>query len=812
LWPATLFSLLILSLFCWFLHWFLNVPFFSQLRMHRHNFGWVALPLASTALIILSMTIFPGRFSSFLRRPLILRVLSAALALVAIGALTKLALLPLVYLFILITGVVLCSCLGVSTLCTKLLQKTDAQSGVKKPDSNQEFALKMLRLEFTHSVLVAAYTAAIIAFMFCPAGPGDWIGSWLTSSAHNAHMLFYPEEFGTDGKIATIPGNDGAELSPVSGPVEGPDVARKDLRDAADFALTMKVVVSLFLLVVSFPAVHKVILALTVFVQRLSLKPEAARVSEALVDAWRIRWKRIVLQEEHPFLTNAARSFWWLLACYLLVFLGIALAPGKLGMGIINWLDASLIDAGFDKLSLLSMPNLRTFVAALIAMYAAVPLAVTSCVFLPQRKPKELSFCSEALLVPSGVRRLRAWADVRQVEITGKAGSRRLRIKFRSGGSFSRAIAGMAESDLNVLLTAIDEYADDCIFSEDVLAFRQELGKHDAKNADKLGNPRESKKHSSTIFVPLRSGQQVGEGKIRIVRQLSSRSLTATYLVRLDRRLAILKQFVLPADNELMKTRKSRFIREYELLKALEHPRIARVLDVFDEGDSTFLLLEHANGQDLDSLVRDLGQRSESAVVEWAGQLCGILEHLHNREPAIVHRDLTPDNIVLCDDGQVRIIDFGAAQQFVEGVTGTLIGKQCYVAPEQLRGQASRRSDIYSLGGTMHFLLTGREPLPLSACSPLEFAKVSPWLDELVKACTAFEEDARPQSVEEVMKILEARGSLKPPLPEPVPSALSAFRDVQQESSGDLASSGEAETIQLGKREMEEEIIIRHEK
>ncbi|HMP54423.1 MAG TPA: hypothetical protein PKD05_22950, partial [Candidatus Melainabacteria bacterium] len=91
-----------------------------------------------------------------------------------------------------------------------------------------------------------------------------------------------------------------------------------------------------------------------------------------------------------------------------------------------------------------------------------------------------------------------------------------------------------------------------------------------------------------------------------------------------------------------------------------------------------------------------------------------------------------------------------------EGVTGTMIGKQTYVSPEQLRGEADRRSDIYSFGCLLHFLLTGRDPVALSASSPSSFLECSEELDALVRECTAFDADERPQSFEEILSRLNA--------------------------------------------------------
>src|SRR5207237_6197438 len=118
--------------------------------------------------------------------------------------------------------------------------------------------------------------------------------------------------------------------------------------------------------------------------------------------------------------------------------------------------------------------------------------------------------------------------------------------------------------------------------------------------------------------------------------------------------------------------------------------------------------------------IRQNGAQKETTVLKWAAEVAEILTYLHKRNPPIIHRDLTPDNLVLKNEGTVHLIDFGAANQFVGTATGTLVGKQAYIAPEQLRGKADLQSDLYSLGGTLHYLLTGKDPIPLMVAHPNE--------------------------------------------------------------------------------------------
>jgi len=217
----------------------------------------------------------------------------------------------------------------------------------------------------------------------------------------------------------------------------------------------------------------------------------------------------------------------------------------------------------------------------------------------------------------------------------------------------------------------------------------------------------------------------------------------------------VIKQFVIPEESQLAQRARDAFAREYSILEKIDHPGPAKVIERFEEGRSTYLVLEHIKGIDLRSLVESRGPRNEKTVWKWLAQLCEQLQYLHEQDTPILHRDLTPDNIMLDENGNIRIIDFGAAHEFMENITGTLIGKQAYIAPEQLRGKATRASDIYSLGQMMFFLLTGRDPRALNQSELLKSGiQVSHKMDNLVSRCTAFGESDRIHSVEQLLALI----------------------------------------------------------
>ena len=166
--------------------------------------------------------------------------------------------------------------------------------------------------------------------------------------------------------------------------------------------------------------------------------------------------------------------------------------------------------------------------------------------------------------------------------------------------------------------------------------------------------------------------------------------------------------------------------REAAVLQKLDHPQIPDYLDYFyedAEGDRRFYLVQElVEGRSLAELVRRGRRSRERDVIDIARQILRILEYLHGLEPPVIHCDIKPQNILRQPDGTLYLVDFGAVQETYRTTIarGTFVGTLGYMPPEQFGGKAQPASDLYALGATLLFGLTGRSPADL----PQKYMKI----------------------------------------------------------------------------------------
>ncbi len=176
---------------------------------------------------------------------------------------------------------------------------------------------------------------------------------------------------------------------------------------------------------------------------------------------------------------------------------------------------------------------------------------------------------------------------------------------------------------------------------------------------------------------------------------------------------------VLPRTRVKDATYLARFQLEAKAIASLNHPNIVSAYDIDNEGDTHYIVMEYVQGVDLQVLVRRDGPRSPAEAALLLAQAADGLQHAHER--GVIHRDVKPANILLDTNGRIRLLDMGlalVAAQDEESLTvvhnENVLGTADYLAPEQALNshKVDHRADIYGLGCTLYFLLTGKPPFP----------------------------------------------------------------------------------------------------
>ena len=278
-------------------------------------------------------------------------------------------------------------------------------------------------------------------------------------------------------------------------------------------------------------------------------------------------------------------------------------------------------------------------------------------------------------------------------------------------------------------------------------------------------------------------GQTVG--KYRILSPLGSGGFGSVYLAEdtwIDKKVAIKVPHRQNLDfGELL--------REPRLLASLSHPNIVTVLTAEKQDDVFFIVMEYVPGDTLEAVIERDGSLDLGRALDFTCQICNAMDHAHKQ--GIIHRDLRPGNVLVTDQGMVKVADFGTSRFLEIAAHGTtVIGSPPYMAPEQFQGKAVFASDIYSLGVTMYQMFTGvlpyDTPMPsdleklmkgeLASPPNLKNRKLPKAISDIVMKAIAADIPARYQRASDLLEaVLNARtpapSTIKRPWrPAPVPS------------------------------------------
>lgn len=260
----------------------------------------------------------------------------------------------------------------------------------------------------------------------------------------------------------------------------------------------------------------------------------------------------------------------------------------------------------------------------------------------------------------------------------------------------------------------------------------------------------------------MRKTGELIDGRYKILRKLGEGGMSVVYLAvneKVNKHWAIKE--VKKEGVENFETVRQRLLTEADILKRLHHPNLPDIVDIIENEETFLLVMDYIEGRQLESIVQEYGPQNEETVVNWGKQLCDVLSYLHSQNPPIIYRDMKPANVMVQKDGKVVLIDFGTAREFkASQAEDTLCLGTCgYAAPEQYKGQGQSdiRTDIYCLGVTLYYLLTGHNPI----CKPYEIYPIRYWntnlssgLEMIILKCTRKNPSKRYQSCEELQQEL----------------------------------------------------------
>lgn len=254
------------------------------------------------------------------------------------------------------------------------------------------------------------------------------------------------------------------------------------------------------------------------------------------------------------------------------------------------------------------------------------------------------------------------------------------------------------------------------------------------------------------------------EGKYEVLKLIGKGGMSKVYLAmdkNLNKQWAIkeIERKAYDKNNEVVV---ASAMAEANMMKKLDYPSLPRIVDIIEKENVIYVVMDYIEGETLSSVLSKEGAQPQEVVIEWAKELCRVLDYLHTQNPPIIYRDMKPANIMLQSNGNIKLIDFGIAREYKEqNLADTVsLGTKGYAAPEQFggKGQTDARTDVYCLGVTLYHLLTGQNPCePPYEIYPIRYwnPQLSSGLEAIIQKCTQLNPEDRYQSCAELLYALD---------------------------------------------------------
>ncbi|WP_090815044.1 serine/threonine-protein kinase [Oribacterium sp. KHPX15] len=244
-------------------------------------------------------------------------------------------------------------------------------------------------------------------------------------------------------------------------------------------------------------------------------------------------------------------------------------------------------------------------------------------------------------------------------------------------------------------------------------------------------------------------------GRYKIIKEIGRGGMSDVYLAE---NITLHNYWAIKAVHKLNRG-KIELLSEPNILKNLNHFALPRIVDITEDNENLYIIMDYVEGTNLRNLIEKEGCIKEKQILQWGVELCDVLGYLHGQKPPIIYRDMKPGNLIVDRDNHLKLIDFGIAIPADDAGQGAIFLTKGYAAPEQtnVHSQKDSRVDIYALGATLFAMATGKSPAQYGFPLPMANS-INPDLTDgfstIIQICTSVDPKTRFQNVDQLKHAL----------------------------------------------------------